>query len=106
MEQVKDIKAMEMLVQSKKEEHLRTIQNLARERYESQIRAQEEARNKLEDEIQRLVSREQELMDKVKKTQTYRQLCLQDLDRIINDEKPQTLEVEEKHKPVATKRFK
>lgn len=106
MEQVKDIKAMEMLVQSRKEEHLRSVQNLAKERYENQIRAHEEARNKLESEIEKLESREKELIDKVKRTQTFRQLCLEDLDRIIKNEEPTTISVQEANQSKTNRRFK
>lgn len=106
MEQVKDIKSMEMLVQSRKEEHLRTVQNLAKERYENQIRAHEDARNKLEDEIEKLESREKELIDKVKRTQTFRQLCLEDLDRIIKNEEPTTMTINDANHAKASKRFK
>jgi hypothetical protein len=106
MEQVKDIKSMEMLVQSRKEEHLRTVQNLAKERYENQIRAHEDARNKLEDEIEKLESREKELIDKVKRTQTFRQLCLEDLDRIIKNEEPTTMSINDANHAKASKRFK
>ena len=99
MSQVKDIQQLEKMVICKKEEQRAKIQEHAKERYDHQVKTHDEARVKLENEISRLEQRERELIDRLKQTQTHHQLYVDDIDRIIRNEEPRTLVVNDAERP-------
>lgn len=104
MSQVKDIQQLEKMVICKKEEQRAKIQELAKERYDNQVRTHDDARSKLESEIQKLEQRERELIDRLKQTQTHHQLYVDDIDRIIRNEEPRTLVVDDADRPRTSQR--
>ncbi len=98
MNQVQDIKKLEELVKLKKKEHQVKIQEMAKERYESQIKTHETTRNKLETEISKLEHREQELIARLKQTQTHHQMYVDDLDRLMNNQEPINIQLDNSQK--------
>lgn len=69
----------------------------ARDRYDNEIQHQEVMRDKLEGEINRLESRERELIKRLKNTQNFHQLVVEDLDRIVNNQVPENLNMNVKN---------
>ena len=95
MDQVKDIRMLENLVQAKKKEHQSRIQEIARERYENQIKSHDDTRQRVEDEISKLELRERELINRVKQTHNHHQMCVDDLGRILKNEEPLNLNIDD-----------
>jgi hypothetical protein len=104
MNQVNDIRKLEHIVQLKKKEHQARVQEVARERYEEQVRAHEDARSRMEEEISKLEQREKELISRLKQTQNHHQLYLDDLDRIMHNEEPLNIVVQESKRPRTAKK--
>ena len=93
IQQVNNIRTYEKEVEIKKRQHRERIMQQARDRYDNEIQHQEVMRDKLENEISRLENRERELIKRLKNTQNFHQLVIEDFDRIKNDQKPETLNI-------------
>lgn len=85
IQQVNNIRTYEKEVEIKKRQHKEKVMQEARDRYDNEIQHQEVMRDKLEGEINRLESRERELIKRLKNTQNFHQLVVEDLDRIVNN---------------------
>lgn len=85
------------MVKLKKREHQARIQEIAKERYETQVKTHENTRNKMENEISRLEVREQELISRLKQTQTHHQMYVDDLDRLMQNQEPINIKLDMKN---------
>lgn len=94
IQQVNNIRTFEKEVEIKKRQQKERIMKMAKDRYNNQIHHQEKVRDKLENEITRLENRERELIKRLKNTQQFHQLAVDDLDRIVNDQQPLSIQVE------------
>jgi len=82
------IKEFEKQIENKRKEELERIAEEARIRYEQKIDEEERKRIELEDEIIHLENKERELIKRLKNTQNFHQMVVEDLDRIVKDEEP------------------
>lgn len=79
---VNNIKNMERDVEAKRREKEYHIQMAAKERYQNQIREEENKTDQYLNQIERLEFKEKELIERLKVTQSQHQMVIDDLERI------------------------
>ena len=79
---VNNIKLFERDLEAKKREHQHMVQMQAKERYENQIREEENTTDQYLNQIERLEEQEKKLIERLKVTQSQHQMVIDDLERI------------------------